>query len=272
MPEASELIVIAGILLAAGAATGILAGLFGVGGGALIVPVLYVVFGVLDYPESVRMPLAVGSSLAIIIPTSIRSLIAHRARGAVDMGLLRAWALPIVLGVAIGSLIARHAPALVFQAVFVAVASVNVVRLLTGARWQVAADLPRGWVLRAYGVVTGLLSSLMGIGGGQITNLVMMLHGRPIHQAVATSAGVGVLIAVPGAIGFALAGWGRADLPALTAGFLSLPGIALFVPMTVLTAGLGVRLAHRLSRRQLEVAFGLFLAAVCLRFLWDMLA
>ena len=268
MPVGPELWGLVALLVLAGAGSGLLAGLFGVGGGALIVPALYETFGVLGYPDDVRMPLAVGTSLAIIIPTAIRSHLAHKARGAVDTAVLRAWALPIVLGVALGAVVARFAPALVFQAVFVAVAGVNAVRLISGARWQVADDLPGGGWRLAFGGLTGFLSSLMGIGGGQIANLILTLHGRPIHQAVATSAGIGVLIAIPGALGFVAAGWGQPGLPPMTLGYVSLLGLVLFAPMTVLTAGLGARLAHRLTKRRLELAFGLFLAVVCLRFLW----
>ena len=264
-----ELLSIAVTLLIAGALTGMLAGMFGVGGGALIVPVLYEVFGVLDVPDETRMPLAVGTSLAIIIPTSIRSWLSHRARGAVDADLLRAWAVPIVLGVLVGATIARFAPALVFQLVFVVVAGVNAIKLISGTtRWDIATDLPKGALLRAYGWVIGLLSSLMGIGGGQIANIIMTTHGRPIHQSVATSAGIGVLISIPGAIGYMIAGWGQPGLPVDAIGFVSLIGFLLFVPTTLLTAGLGVRLAHSLSSRALQLAFGLFLMVVCLRFIY----
>lgn len=268
MPETSELLMLAVVLLASGALTGILAGLFGVGGGALMVPVLFETFGFLGYDDAVRMPMAVGTSLAIIIPTSIRSFRAHRARGAVDMDLLRAWAVPIVVGVLIGAAIARFASPVLMQAVFVLVAGVNAIKLLSGVRWQIAPDLPKGAPLAAYGGAIGLLSSLMGIGGGQIANIIMTFHGRGIHQAVATSAGIGVLIAVPGALGYIGAGWGRPDLPPLALGFVSLLGLVLFAPTTVLTAGIGVRLAHGMSKRRLEIAFGLFLAVVCLRFVW----
>lgn len=269
-----DLLLLAVILLAAGALTGVLAGLFGVGGGALMVPVLFETFGFLGYAEAVRMPLAVGTSLAIIIPTSIRSYRGHLARGAVDTALLRAWAVPIIAGVLAGALIARYAAPVVLQLVFVMVAGVNSVKLLSGTtRWNLAADLPKAGVrLKGYGGLIGLLSSLMGIGGGQIANIIMTLHGRTIHQAVATSAGIGVLIAIPGAIGYIGAGWGRPDLPASALGFVSLLGLVLFAPTTVMTAGLGVRLAHRLSRRKLEVAFGLFLATVCARFVWAILS
>jgi uncharacterized protein len=269
MMFSSSLLIIIIILPLAGAATGILAGLFGVGGGALMVPVLYETFGFLGYADDVRMPLAVGTSLAIIIPTSYKSYQAHKARGAVDMALLKVWAVPIIIGVLTGAAIARFAPPLVMQVVFVSVAGVNAVKLLSGTnRWNIADDLPKGIVLRLYGGTIGLLSSLMGIGGGQIANIIMTLHGRGIHQAVATSAGIGLIISIPGAIGYVLAGWGHPDLPVGSFGFISFIGLILFAPTTMLTAGLGVRLAHSWSRRKLELAFGLFLLIVCCRFLW----
>lgn len=265
----AEFAFVAVLLLAAGAVTGVLAGLFGVGGGALIVPVLYEVFGVTGVPDDLRMPLAVGTSLAIIIPTSIRSFMGHRARGAVDEALLKSWALPILAGVLIGAALARFAPAYVFQLVFVVVAGVNAFKMIFGIKaWNLGADLPKGGALYSYGGVIGLLSALMGIGGGQISNLIMTLHGRPIHQAVATSAGIGVLISVPGAIGYMISGFGRAGLPVDAIGFVSFLGMALFVPTTILTANLGVKLAHSLSRRHLELAFGVFLALVSLRFIY----
>lgn len=267
-----ELMVIGVTLLFAGALTGVLAGMFGVGGGALIVPVLFEVFGVLDVPDETRMPLAVGTSLAIIIPTSVRSWLGHRARGAVDADLLKAWAIPIILGVLAGAVIARYAPPVVFQLVFVVIAGVNAIKLISGTtRWDIASDLPTGWALRTYGSIIGLFSSLMGIGGGQIANIIMTTHGRPIHQAVATSAGIGVLISVPGAIGYMLAGLGQPGLPADAIGYVSLMGFILFVPTTILTATLGVRIAHSMSSRALQLSFGIFLAIVCLRFVYAIL-
>ncbi|MEF3047834.1 sulfite exporter TauE/SafE family protein [Pseudotabrizicola sp. L79] len=266
----AELAFLALILLGAGALTGILSGLFGVGGGALMVPVLFETFQFLGYPEAVQMPLAVGTSLAIIIPTSIRSYRGHLARGAVDKDLLRKWAVYIIGGVLVGAAIARFAPPLVMQLVFVAVAGVNAVKLISGTKkWNIASEMPTGIVLRCYGAAIGLLSSLMGIGGGQIANIIMTLHGRPIRQAIATSAGIGVLIAIPGAIGYVLAGLGRSDLPVDSLGFVSMLGFLLFAPTTILTAGLGVRLAHSVEQRKLEIAFGVFLTIVCLRFLHE---
>ncbi len=268
----SEFLLVALLLLASGAATGILAGVFGVGGGALMVPVLFEVFRLLAIPEVTAMPLAVGTSLAIIVPTSIRSYRGHLARGAVDTALLRVWAVPVVAGVAVGAALARFAPPEVFQGVFVLVAGLNAIKLISGSkRWNVADDLPTGVGLKIYGVVIGLASSLMGIGGGQVANIIMTMHGRLIHNTVATSAGIGVLVSIPGAIGYMLAGLGQPYLPADAIGYVSFLGLLLFAPTTVLTTGIGVRIAHALSRRRLEIALGVFLGLVSLRFLYAIL-
>jgi uncharacterized protein len=274
--EISELILLALAMAAAGALTGVLAGLFGVGGGTVIVPVLYELFRVLGVPEDMRMPLCVGTSLAIIIPTSFKSFRAHRAKGAVDLSILKLWAVPIVAGVLAGSVVARYAPPEVFKVVFIAVAGFSAIRLLFGREsWRLGTVLPGKLALRIYGVVIGVLSSLMGIGGGQLSTLLLTFYGRPIHQAVATSSGVGLLVSIPGAIGYIYAGWERAanypDVAAiqfpLAIGFVSLIGAVLFIPTSVLCASFGANLAHRLSRKKLELAFGLFLALICLRFL-----
>lgn len=255
------------LLAGAGAVTGVLAGLFGVGGGAITVPLLYEVFGLLAVADDVRMPLSVGTSLAIIIPTSLQSARGHYLRGAMDTAVIRAWVLPVLLGVLGGAAIARVAPAAVFQVVFVLIAGINAVKLLFGREsWRVSDRLPGGWVLRGYGAAIGLASALMGIGGGAITNLLLTLHGRDIRNSVATASAVGVLISIPGTLGYIWAGWGRAGLAPFSLGFVSLLAFALMVPTTLLTTRIGVRLAHTLPRRALELGFGLFLALVALRF------
>ncbi len=273
---AGELALLVIALGIGGAITGLLAGVFGVGGGAVLVPILYELFRFIGVPEEVRMPLCVGTSLAIIIPTSIRSFRAHRAKGAVDDSILKRWAIPVILGVIAGSLIARYAPAELFKLVFVIVAGFSAIRLLFGKEsWRIASDVPKGWLMEAYGGLIGILSALMGIGGGQLSNLFMTFYGRPIHQAVATSSGLGVLISIPGAIGYIYAGWPKAmEFPAVAAlqqplalGYVSLIGILLVAPLSIWTAPIGARLAHTLSKRRLEVAFGIFLLLVCLRFL-----
>ncbi len=260
-------------LVVAGAFTGILAGLFGVGGGAVIVPVLYEIFRIIGVPEDVRMPLCVGTSLAIIIPTSIRSFNAHRAKGLVDLDILKIWAVPVVLGVVAGSYIARFAPPDLFKIVFVVVAVASAMRLLFASdRWQFGTEMPGKVLMSVYGAVIGVLSALMGIGGGQLSSLFMTFYGRPIHQAVATSSGLGVLISIPGALGFIYAGWPKmAVLPPLSLGYVSLIGFILFIPTSIWTAPIGARLAHRLSKRRLEVTFGIFLLVVAGRFIWSLL-
>lgn len=266
--DPATLLPLVAALAVAGALIGFLAGLFGIGGGAISVPVFYEVFQTLGHAPEVAMPMAVGTSLAVIIPTSIQSSRGHFKRGTVDMALLRLWALPVLAGVVIGSVVARFAEPQVFQLVFAAVAAVNAAKLLSGGSgWRLSDSLPGKAVLRSYGAGVGLVSALMGIGGGAVSNLILTMHNVPIHRAVSTSAGVGVLIAIPGALGYMAAGWGRADLPPDAIGFVSLATFALTIPTSLLTTRFGVALAHRLTRRRLELLFGFFLVAVCLRFL-----
>lgn len=271
LSDPATLATLVAALVVAGAATGFLAGLFGIGGGAISVPVFFEIFGILGYPSEIAMPMAVGTSLAVIIPTSINSALAHYKRGTVDLDLLRIWAIPVILGVLAGSVIARYAAPQVFQAVFICVGAINAAKLLSGGKgWRIREGFPSKAVLRVYGAVIGLVSALMGIGGGAVSNLVMTLHGVPIHRAVSTAAGMGVIIAIPGTIGYMAAGYGRPDLPADAIGFVSLATFALTIPTALLTTRLGVGLAHALSKRALETAFGLFLVLVCARFAWDM--
>ena len=254
-------------LAVAGALTGVLAGVFGVGGGAVIVPVLHDLFLFLGVPDAVSTPLSVGTSLAIIIPTSIRSYTAHKARGSVDMTILRAWAVPTVVGVVVGAYLASFASPVVFKLVFVFVAGMSAARLLGNFSWRLGDDLPSGPLMKVYGLIIGVLSALMGIGGGQLSSMFMTFYNRPIHQAVSTSAGMGVLISIPGAIGLMIAGWSHEGLPPGSVGYVSLIGLALFAPVSVWTAPLGVRLAHAMPKRMLERAFGFFLLLVSTRFI-----
>ena len=258
-------------LAAAGIITGMLAGLFGVGGGAVIVPVLYQVFTTLGVPEGVRMHLCVGSSLAIIIPTSIQSYRTHRAKGATRMDVLKLWAVPVVVGTVLGSVLAAFAPGLLLKAVFVLIAGSNAIKNLAGREdWRIGADFPGTLTMRGYGFGIGFASALMGIGGGAISNMIFSFYGRSIHQAVATSAGLGVLISIPGTLGYVIGGWDQSMPPELLAlGYVSLTALVLVAPITTLAAPFGARLAHRMPKRKLEIAFGVFLAIVCARFLYD---
>src|ERR1700758_630389 len=252
----SEIAWLALAVVAGGVVTGILAGLFGIGGGAVIVPVLYEVFRALDVPESVRMQLCVGTSIAIIVPTTIRSYLTHRAKGLIVPGVIRLWAIPAVIGVACGSAIAAFAPEAVFKIAFVVIALFIASKFMfAGDRWNLGTELPGPLPMTGYGFGIGLAGSLMGISGGSLSNIVLTLYGKSIHQAVATSAGLGVPITIVGTIGYILAGLhDRALLPPLSLGFVSLIGVAVMAPVSSLMAPYGAQLAHRLSRRALEIA------------------
>jgi uncharacterized protein len=265
----SELAWLAVAIVVGGVVTGLLAGLFGIGGGAVIVPVLYEVFRILAVPDTVRMQLCIGTSLAIIVPTTIQSYLTHRAKGLVVPGVLRLWTIPAVLGVICGAAIAYVAPAAVFKIAFVVIAAFIATKFMfAGDRWNLGTDLPGPAVMRLYGFIIGLSSSLMGVSGGSLSNIGLTLYGKSIHQAVATSAGLGVPITIVGTLGYMLAGWhDRALLPPLSLGFVSLIGVVIMAPVSSLAAPYGARLAHRLSRRTLEIAFASFLLLICARFL-----
>ncbi len=269
-----ELVWLGLAVCAAGIVTGLLAGLFGIGGGAVIVPVLYEVFRILDVPATVRMQLCVGTSLAIIVPTAIRSYRAHRARGLVIPAVLRAWASPAVAGVAVGCAAAAVAPGSLFKAAFVLIAAIIAAKLLAGREdWVLSDRLPGRLGMTGWGFLVGLASSLMGISGGSLATMVLTLHGKPIHNAVATSAGVGVPITIAGTLGYMLAGLPhQPELPPLSIGFVSVIGVALIAPISSYVAPLGARLAHALARRSLEIGFGLFLLVASARFVVSLLA
>jgi uncharacterized membrane protein YfcA len=273
--DATGVIELALLLVGVGALSGFLAGVFGIGGGAVLVPVFYECFRLAGVPLEVRMPLCIGTSLAVIIPTSIRSFRAHYLRGAVDMGIIRAWWLTIMFGVIAGSVTARYAPERLFKIVFVMVAWSAAARLLLAREgWRFGDDVPGGLLMKAYGFFVGLLSTLMGVGGGLFSNLLMTFYGRPIHQSVATSSALAVLISIPGAIGYVYAGWPAAThFPEIAAlqwpfalGYVSLIGALLVMPTSLVTAPLGVRAAHAMSKRTLEIAFGCYLFIVGGRF------
>jgi len=263
----SQTVWLAALLAVAGACSGVLAGLFGVGGGTVMVPVLYEVFSLYGVPDDVLMPLCVGTSLAVIVPTSISSFIGHYKKGAVDVDVLKVWALPITFGVLGGILAASVARPILFKAVFITVCLFLAIRLLVGKdRWQLGDGMPGPAAMTVYGLLIGSSASLMGIGGGLVANVALTLYRFPIRAVVATASGVGLFVSIPGAIGYVVAGWGHPDLPPLSLGFVSLIGFALLMPLSLLTVGYGVNLAHQLHKRQMEVALALYLMFISLRF------
>lgn len=261
----------AALLIAAGGVAGLLAGVFGIGGGAVLVPVFYQVFGWAGIAPEVIMHLAVGTSTALIVPTSIRSFRAHQTRGAVDIDLLKAWIIAVPLGALLATVVAAYASSEMLRLIFAVIGLVLAARMLfLSNRFHLGTELPGEPARFLTGGVIGLISGLMGIGGGVLNNTFMTLFGRPIHQAVATSAGVGVLISIPGLFGYIWAGWGDEGLPPASTGFVNWIAVALIIPIAMLVTPHGARLAHAMSKRQLEIGFSLFLVFVSARFFYSL--
>ncbi len=267
-----DLVVLIAAIIATSTLAGFLAGVFGIGGGAIMVPIFYQALGFAGVDEAVRMHLAVGTSLAVIVPTSVRSFMGHRAKGAVDMDVLRSYLVAIPLGVILASLVASMLSSGGLRLVFAFIAIAVALRLIFNRKeWKAADDLPGNpWRFIA-GTGIGFFSTLMGVGGGILNNAFMTIFGRPIHQAVATSSGVGVLISIPGVLGYIWAGWGDSLLPFASTGYVNWIAVLLMIPLTVMAAPLGVRAAHALDERQLEFGVGIFMLIVAARFIISLL-
>ena len=264
----TDLVLLALAMLLTGAIGGVLAGLLGIGGGIVIVPMLDTALSFYGTDPAIRMQVAVATSLATIIPTSISSSRAHHRRGAVDVALVKRWAVFVLVGSVAGAYVASHVHSDTLSLVFAIMAFLIAIKLLLpldGRR--LADDIPRGAVMPIVPTLIGGISSMMGIGGGTLSVATLTLFNQPIHRAVGTAALFGLAISLPGTLGFMLAGFGDPRLPPYSIGFVNLIGFALIAPVTWLTAPLGAVLAHRLSQRQLRVSFGIFLLLVSLRML-----
>lgn len=265
-PDFAQLLPFAALLLVAGAGAGIIAGLLGVGGGIVVVPVLYHLFTHLGIDEAVRMQVAVGTSLATIVATAYSSASAHYKRGTVDTFFLKSYGPIIIGGVLLGSAVAAWVKGPVLTAVFAVVALVVALQLLLGnPNWILGKELPKGLGRIGIGTAIGALSAMMGIGGGTMTVPVMTMYGYPVHKAVGTAAAMGFLIGVPGAIGFAIGGLDVPGRPPGSLGFVSLAGLALIAPTSMLMAPMGAKLAHRLDTKMLKRVFALFLGFTSVR-------
>ncbi len=268
----TELAILAAALLATGAVAGITAGLLGVGGGIVIVPVLYHLFSTLGVAEDVRMHVAVGTSLTTIIATSTSSVRAHWRRGAVDMALLRQWGPWILVGVIVGTTIAGLVKGPALSGVFAVMAMIVAIHMGLGSPRRVIADTPPTGVGRA-GLAGGIgaISAMMGIGGGTLAVPILTLFNYPIHRAVGSAAAIGFIIGVPGAIGFIISGWGVTQLPPFSLGYINLLGLALILPTSMALAPVGARLAHSLNTTRLRRVFAVFLAVTSLRMIYAIL-
>lgn len=268
MEQVWELLPLILAMAVTGAVAGVLAGLLGVGGGLVIVPVLEAALASHGVDPAVRMHIAVGTSLATIIPTSLSSSRAHYRKGGVDFGLVKLWGPFIIAGSALGTVLAAQLDSSLLSQVFGVVALLLAIKMMLPLDdLRLADDVPRGVWTPWLPAGIGGLSSMMGIGGGNLSVPSLTLCGRAIHTAVGTSALFGLFIALPGTIGYVINGWNDPRLPAASFGYVSILGFLLISPMTVLFAPLGAQLAHRLSRQHLNLVFGTFLLIVSARML-----
>lgn len=266
-----DILLLAGMLALAGCFSGFLAGLLGVGGGIVVVPVLFHVLGAFDVPFDLRMHIAIGTSLGSIVPTSIISLRSHHRRGAVDWGMLKQWAPWIAVGVVIGSVLASIAKGATLTLIF-AVMALVIAGYLAFARsdYHLAKSLPVTPWRQAICIAIGGFSAMMGIGGGSFTVPTLTLCSYPIRRAVGTASAVGLIIAVPGAISFVVTGWGLAGLPEMSLGYVNMLAVAMLVPGSLVCAPLGARVAHTVPGGILRKFFALFLLATSMRMFYSL--
>lgn len=251
-------------MLAAGLFAGFAAGIFGIGGGFVVVPALLVVLPLLGGTHDAIAHVAIGTSAATIIVTSIRSLLAHAKRGAVEFEVLKTWAPWIILGDGVGVLLAGHVDGRVLTMIFavgVFLMSLNFLLPKVGGK-VISEEMPSGFARVGIAGGLGTFSALLGIGGGTIAIMVMTLCGRSVHRAIATASGIGTLIAVPTAIGFALIGLKETGLPWGSVGYVNMPATLAIASMSVLTAPLGVAAAHGLPAAPLKKIFGVYLIVI----------
>lgn len=268
MPEMSELLPMVALILAIGAIAGVIAGLLGVGGGIVLVPAFYFAFEGLGYGPDGLMQICLATSLATIVVTSIRSVHGHNKKGAVDWGILKAWGPGIVVGAALGVVAASGLRNEALMAIFGVLGVIVGLYMAFGrAEWRLGDAMPGTVGTAVSSPVLGFLSVLMGIGGGSFGVPMMTLYNQPIHRAVATAAGFGLLIAVPSVIGFLLITGEGANRPPFTIGQVNLAAFALVVAMTLITTPLGVKLAHAMDPKPLKRVFAFFIMIMALNML-----
>jgi uncharacterized membrane protein YfcA len=273
MTDPLWLAALAAAMAATGLVSGTLAGLLGVGGGIVIVPLLFNVFPLFGIPEAIQMKVAVATSLATIIPTSIQSARKHHATGTMDVALLRSIWPAMLAGVALGTFIGVFVRGEGMTAVFAIVALLVALNMgFTGVDFKVADAVPAGPPRAALGIGIGSVSAMMGIGGGTLGVPILSMFGYPIRAAVATASAFGLIISIPATIGFVLGGWNDARVPPFSLGYVSLIGFALIAPTSILATPWGVKLAHTIPPLWLKRAFAVFLAVTSLRMFWSLFA
>lgn len=267
-----DILTLLAAVLAAGLIGGVIAGLFGVGGGTVIVPALFYAFSVLGLGGESNLHVAIGTSLMTIVATAWRSLGAHRAHGAVDEQVLRTWTPWVGFGALVGAGIAGFTSMEGLAIVYgVCLLLVSAQMGLMPERFTLAKDLPTGWPRRGLGTGIGLFSAMMGVGGGSFGGMLMTLCGRPIHQAVATASGFGIAIGLAATVGFVVFGWDAPGRPPLSLGYVNVPAAVVMALLTTLVAPWGAQLAHRLDKRMLRKAFAVYLLITAGSVVWKAL-
>ncbi len=257
-------------LLAAGVAAGLVAGLLGAGGGVVMVPAMAVVFDIMNYDAGVYHHVAVGTSLAVIIATGTTSTLTHHRHGAVMGGVLKIWGPPIVIASLVGGLMAGLFSGDALRIIFGILALFIAFNVVLPVQRRLMAQLQESKLTnRISAAIVGYLSALMGIGGGSFSVPTLVAFGNSMHKAVGTGAALGVMLAVPGALGFVVSGWDVAGRPPFSLGYVNIPAMVLIGIAAASVAPLGAALAHRLDQRHLKLVFAVFLAVVGLRMLWQ---
>lgn len=255
-----------------GIAAGFVAGLLGVGGGIIIVPVLDLVLSTFAVDPSIRMKIAVATSLATIILTSVSSARSHYKKGAIDFDILKSWGPMIFIGVILGTLVAGFVDGRVLSLVFATVALLVAANMIFRANAHALMPaFPNVVVKSGLGLVVGLVSAMMGIGGGTLSVPILTAFGTDIRRAVATGAAIGFVIAIPGTIGYIIAGWNVTGLPPASLGYVNLLAFICIVPLSMLAAPWGARVAHAIDRKYLSYGFGIFLVATSIKMFWSLL-
>lgn len=272
MPTWTELLPFVLAVAGAGVLGGLVAGLLGVGGGIVIVPVLFTLLEAVGTESGLAIKIAVATSLATIVLTSLSSARSHHKRGAVDYTLLRQWALPVPIGVVIGTLTAGFADGRLLTGTFGVVALLVALNMfLRRGNEPVRSGFPNATIRSLSGGVVGLFSAMMGIGGGTLSVPILTAFGFDMRKAVGTASAIGFFIAIPGTIGYVIVGWGMPALPPLSLGYVNLIAFAAIAPLTMAFAPVGARIAHTIPQQGLRVAFGVFLLATAIRMFWSLL-
>ena len=253
-------------LIFSGLISGFIAGLLGVGGGIIIVPVLYHVLSSLGFSNEIIMHVSVATSLSIIIPTGWRSYLAHKKNNAVDFSIIKKWIGPTLIGSAFGATTAGLISGFYLTLFFASVALLVCIHLLMqNDNLRLGNKLPSGFFSYNIPFLVGTFSSMLGIGGGTFNVSIMSLYGIPIHKAVGTSAGLGFFLSIPGTLFFILTGLFVANLPPGSLGYVNLLGLVLIAPLAALSAPFGAKYAHSLPKKILTRLFAIFLFFTSIR-------